>query len=78
MIKDTYKDNECWINTIRDFYGDTLMDEKKNRNVLTRAILLSIIGKTEDNIHAGVNSKDVLPFFIKYRLHLRVYDCFSN
>ena len=19
MIKDTYKDNECWINTIRDF-----------------------------------------------------------
>ena len=76
MIKDTYKDTECWINTITDFYGDTLMDEKKNRIVLPRSIILSIIGKTEDNIHAGVNSKDVLPCFIKFRLQLRVYDCF--
>ena len=25
----TYKDNECWINSITDFYGDTLMNNKE-------------------------------------------------
>ena len=75
IAKKNYNKNECWINSIIDFYGDTLMDEKK-RSVLTRAKLLSIIGKTEENIKDGVKYKDILPFFIQYKLQLRVYDCF--
>ena len=41
MKKEHYRDQECWINTITDLYGDTLMNDKK-RNVLTR-------GKTVGN-----------------------------
>ena len=29
MKKEHDRDNECWINTITDFYGDTLMNDKK-------------------------------------------------
>ena len=28
-----YKENECWINSITDYYGDTLMSTNK-RNVI--------------------------------------------
>ena len=29
MKKEHYRDQECWINTITDFYGDTIMNNKK-------------------------------------------------
>ena len=29
ITKEHYRDHECWINTITDFYGDTLMNDKK-------------------------------------------------
>ena len=29
MKKEQHRDHECWINTITDFYGDTLMNDKK-------------------------------------------------
>jgi hypothetical protein len=57
-----YKQNECWINSITDSYGDTLMNTDKKRNVLTRAKLLAILNKTEDTVKLGISVKDVLPF----------------
>jgi hypothetical protein len=36
-----YRDSECWINSITDFYGETLMNTDRKRNVLTRAKLLT-------------------------------------
>ena len=30
-----YKQNECWINSITDFYGDTLMNTDRKRNKTT-------------------------------------------
>ena len=32
-----YQDNMCWINTLTDYYKNTLMDDKKGeKNKLTR------------------------------------------
>ena len=73
-----YKDNECWINTITDYYGDTLMNTNKKRNVLTRDKLLAILNKTEETVKLGISVKDVLPFFLQYRLSLRVFDVFGK
>ena len=42
---DQYAKDECWINTIYDFYGDNLLSVDKKRNVITREIILEIIGK---------------------------------
>ena len=36
MKKEHYRDQECWINTITDFYGDTLMNDKKQKCVNKR------------------------------------------
>ena len=66
MKKEHYRDHECWINTITDFYGDTLMNNKK-RNVLTRDKLLAILNKTEKTVNLGISVKDVT-FFQQYRL----------
>ena len=49
------------------------MDDKK-RNPLTREKILSAIGRTEENIQSGASFKDMLPFFVQYKLQLRVYD----
>ena len=78
MKKEHYIDNECWINTITDFYGGTLMNDKKKRNVLTRDKLLAILNKTEATVKLGISVKDVLPFFQQYRLQLRVFDVFGK
>ena len=40
-----YKQNECWINSITDFYGDTLMNTERKRNILTREKLLTFFQK---------------------------------
>jgi hypothetical protein len=72
-----YKVNQCWINTITDVYGDTLLSNRR-RDVVNRANILNIIGKTEEDIEDGVSVNDMLPFFQKYDLQLRVYDDFMN
>ena len=68
-----YVNNECWLNTIQDVYGDTLMSSKK-REVVNRAKILEVIGKTEETVKDGISVKDVMPFFEKYCLQLRVYE----
>jgi hypothetical protein len=73
-----YRDSECWINSITDFYGETLMNTDRKRNVLTRAKLLTILNKTEGTVKLGISVNDVLPFFQQYKLNLRVFDVFGK
>ena len=68
--------NECWINSIYDCYHDTLLRTDKKRNMITRATILEVLGRTEDNIKQGLTVDDVLPFFVKDKLMLRVFDVF--
>ena len=45
-------ENECWIDALVSYYGDTIMSEnRKERLRLTREKVKSIIGKTEDEFH---------------------------
>ena len=37
-----------------------------------------LLGRTEEDIKDGLTIKEVLPFFEKYKLKLRVYDVFYN
>ena len=74
--KKHYMENECWINALYDFYGDNLLSQDKKRNVITRDIILETLGRTEDNIKEGLSISEILPFFVKYRLQLRVFDSF--
>ena len=73
-----YKQNECWINSITDFYGDTLMNTYRKRNILTREKLLTFFNKTEDTVKDGLSVNEVLPFFQQYKLNLRVFDSFGK
>ena len=54
------------------------MNTNKKRNVLTRDKLLAILNKTEETVKLGISVKDVLPFFLQYRLSLRVFDVFGK
>ena len=76
ISKGNYQKDECFINSIFDFYGDNLMRADKKRNVINRATILQTIGKTEENIKDGLSIEDVLPFFIKHKLTLKVFDKF--
>ena len=69
-----YIKNECFINSLYDFNGDSLLKTKSQRYMINRAKILEIIGKTEDDIKEGLSINDVLPFFQKYRLQLKVFD----
>ncbi len=60
--KEKYTHNECWINSITDFYGDTLMNINRKRNILTRDKLLTILNNTEETVKLGISITDVLPF----------------
>jgi hypothetical protein len=87
LSKDTFKEaiknhnytkDECFLNTIYDFYRDNLLSPDKKRNVITREIILDTIGKTEENVKEGLSIDDVLPFFEKHRLQLRIFDKFYH
>ena len=87
LSKNTFKDaiqnmnytkDECFINTLYDFYRDNLLNPDKSRNVITRQSILETIGKTEENIKEGISIEEIEPFFVKYRLQLRVFDQFYH
>ena len=46
-----------------DFYGDNLLSQERKRNLITREIILEILGKTEEHIKEGLSITEVLPFF---------------
>jgi hypothetical protein len=74
IAKTNYVKNECFLDSIYDFYKDSLLSATKQRNVITREVLLKTIGKTEDEVKQGLSIEDVMPFFVQYRLQLRVFD----
>ena len=75
------RDNECWLNALTDYYGDTVLGSNR-REVLSRDRLLKMIGKTEENVKDGCSLPDVIPFSISLEF-LSVYtvirlNVFSN
>jgi hypothetical protein len=44
------------------------------REVLSREKLLELIGKTEESVRDGCSLPDVIPFFHKFRIPIRLYD----
>ena len=70
--------SECWINTLYDNFKDKLLRPDKTKNLITRKKILDVLGRTEDDIKDGLTIREILPFFQKYKLKLRVYDVFYN
>ena len=71
-----YVDNECWVNSFIDFFGNLFSVQRQEP--LTRERLLRSINKTEDDMKHGICIDDMLPLYIEYRLSLRVYDYKTN
>ena len=78
LRKGEHRASECWINTIYDNFQDKLLRPDKTKNVITRETILEVLGRTEADIQDGLSIEEVLPFFQKYKLKLRVYDVFYN
>jgi hypothetical protein len=76
LENENYIENECWFNTIHDTYKDTLMIGSQRREALTREKLLDIIGKSEENVKQGLTINEMLPFFQKYKISIKVYNKF--
>jgi len=76
MENKRYVKNECWLNSIYDFYHDSLLRTDKKKDMVTRETILQVLDRTEDNIKHGLTIDDVLPFFVKYKLRLRVFNIF--
>jgi hypothetical protein len=71
----TYTPNECWINTIMDFYSDTILSPNKAvRYRITREKLLQILNVSEETVKNGLTVNDVVPFFEKFKLQLKVFN----
>lgn len=67
--------NECWINTLMEYYGETILSPiKSDRYRITREKLLNILNVSEDTIKNGLSIEDVVPFFEKFRLQLKVFN----
>ena len=61
MENKRYVKNECWLNSIYDFYHDSLLSTEKKRDMVTRETILQVLDRTEDNIKQGLTIDDVLP-----------------
>ena len=68
-----YKDNECFINSLMDFYENSIFS--KTKEGLTREKFLSLLNKSESNIKHGLSIEDLEPFFQKFRIPVRIFDC---
>ena len=73
-----YKENECWFNTITDWYKDTLMGEKRReKNRLTQESMLKLMNKTEDDFKTnGASIQDMVPVFEHYGIQVRIFNSF--
>ena len=75
-----YVKNECWFNTLTDYYKDTLMgDHKREKNKLTKEAILKIINKTEEDFKTkGASITDMAKVFEYFNLQVRIYDALEN
>lgn len=70
--KENYIENECWINTLTDFYADTIMNER-TRNRLTRDKIIEIIGR--NNFHdTGATIQEMEAIFKKFNVQVRIFN----
>ena len=71
----SYIENECWTHTIMDYYGNTILSPEKALHFrFTREKLLEILNVNEETIKQGLSVKEVLPFFEKFKLPLKVFN----
>jgi hypothetical protein len=77
LRNDNHRVNECWLNAITELYGDTVLGSNR-REVLTREKLLTLIGKDEETIKNGCSIDDVMPFFEKFAIPIRIYNDVSK
>ena len=76
---DKYIKNECFINSLYDFYHEKLLSpDRHQRYRITGEKILEMLGKTEESVKNGISIYDVLPFFVQYKLRLRVYNQFYH
>jgi hypothetical protein len=61
-----------------DVYEDNLLSAGKQGYRLTREKLLQIIGKTPETVANGLTIQDMEPFFVKFRLQVRIFDACYN
>ena len=75
-----YVENECCINTLYDYYKDSLLNPNKKQQsyLITRDMILNTLGKTEENIKDGIKLPELVMFFEKYNLQLRVINEFGK
>jgi hypothetical protein len=58
-----------------DYYGDTILSpNKSDRYRITREKLLNILNVSEDTVKNGLTCEEVVPFFEKFNLHLKVFN----
>ena len=71
-----YKENECWFNTITDWYKDTLMGEKRReKNRLTKESMPKIMNKTEGDFKMnGASMQDM----VSDGIQARIFNSFIN
>ena len=74
LSKDTFEEaiknhkyvrHECFINSLYDFYHDSLLSADKKRYRITREKIFDIIRKTEENEKDGISIADIKRFLIK-------------
>ena len=67
-----YIKNECWINSLTDFYSDTIMNER-TRNRLTRDKIIEIIGRN-DFKEVGATIQEMEAVFKQFNIQVRIFN----
>ena len=70
--KSNYIENECWINSLTDFYSDTIRNEK-TRNRLTRDKIIELIGRKNFS-ETGATIKEMEAVFKKFNIQVRIFN----
>ena len=69
-----YVENECWINTLNDFYG-----QDKNMKKMTRESILKLIDKTDEEFkNHGASIEDMNNVFKEYAIAAIIFDIVRN
>ena len=63
LQKGSRRMSERWINTLYDNYQKTLIrPQKKAKNLIARATMLEVLGRTKQNVRESLSVEEVLPF----------------
>ena len=72
ITQGNYIKNECWINSLTDFYSDTIMNER-TRNRLTRDKIIEIIGR-DDFREVGATIREMETVFKQFNIQVRIFN----